>query len=90
MFSIYNENLVSIGLIPSEISVFKKKSGKIKFKFPVFYHSALYHVSSDRVKSSFHLAHCFPTSLVVSRKYHHFTSRSKRYRESLELDLDLE
>ena len=26
--------------------------------------------------SGFHLVHCFPKSLIMSRKYHHFTNRT--------------
>ena len=30
-------------------------------------------------KSGFHLVHCFPKSLIKSRKYHHFTNRTANH-----------
>ena len=29
--------------------------------------------------SGFHLVHCFPKSLIKSRKYHHFTNRTANH-----------
>ena len=40
--------------------------------------------------SGFHLVHCFPKSLIKSRKYHHFTNRTANHCcQSLTLHIDL-
>ena len=55
MFSIHVENLVCVGLIPSEISVLKKYKGKNLFRIRQFRninHSVLWNISTDKQKSN--------------------------------------
>ena len=58
MFSIHIEDLVSVCLLSSEMSVLKKKEAKINFKFPIFaieitLHYITYQQIEKRIRLSF-------------------------------------